>query len=242
MRRAYFIQDYEPFFFPRGPEYELAADTYRFGFVNIALGHMVHDRLRAELGVDSELVPFSCDTSVYRLDNTGERNGIVLYAKPDVPRRGYRLAALALAEFHRRHPEQLIHLYGDPVPELEVPVVRHGRLTPGELNGLYNQVVAGLAMSFTNISLVAEEMLAAGCLPVVNDGPDPRADLDSRYVAWAPATPSGLADALCRAVEAESMALPAAASVRTDCWQETGDRVVRILEAAARPALTSRRG
>src|SRR5690606_30371700 len=32
MRRLYFVQDYEPYFYPRGPEYALAEDTYRFGF------------------------------------------------------------------------------------------------------------------------------------------------------------------------------------------------------------------
>ena len=132
-------------------EHALAADTYRFGFTNIALGHMVQDRLESELGVSSEMVPFSCDTATYSRSNVGQRSGIVLYAKPDVARRGYGLAAMALAEFHARHPEQEIHVYGDPVPHLDVPVTRHGRLTPRELNVLYNKCVAGLAMSFTNV-------------------------------------------------------------------------------------------
>lgn len=236
LRKAYFIQDYEPFFYPRGPTYELAADSYRFGFVNIALGGMVHDRLREELDVDSALVPFSCDTTVYRHEHTGPRNGVVLYAKPDVPRRGYRLAALALAEFHRRHPEQHIHVYGEPVPDLAVPATHHGRLCPADLNNLYNRALAGLAMSFTNISLVAEEMLAAGCVPVVNDSRDARADLTSPYVAWAPPTPGGLADALCWTVEAPPPTTAVAASVRADDWHDSGAAVVRILEGSVRGA------
>src|SRR5664279_1228217 len=56
------------------------------------------------------------------------------------------------------------------------PVVRHDRLRPAALNELYNQSIAGLAMSFTHILLVAEEMLAAGVIPIVNESAYSRAD------------------------------------------------------------------
>lgn len=233
LHRFYFIQDYEPFFFPRGSEYELAADTYRFGFTNIALGPMIQNRLSQELGVTSRLVPFSCDSTIYSLKNLGPRAGIVFYSKPDVARRGYLLGALALEEFHRRHPEQPIHVYGDPMPDVTFPVVRHARLTPEALNDLYNSTIAGLAMSFTNITLVAEEMLAAGNIPVVPDSRDSRAGLPNDQVAWSAPTPTALADALCRAVETTdqaAQALDVAASVRTDNWGDTGREVVRIIE------------
>lgn len=235
LHQFYFIQDYEPFFYPHGSEYELAADSYRFGFRNIALGHMVHDRLLGELSVPSALVPFSCDTSTYRHTNSGIRSGVVFYTKPQVARRGYLLGALALEEFHRRHPEQPIHIYGDPVPEISIPVTRHERLTPTALNDLYNSTIAGLAMSFTNISLVAEEMLAAGTIPVVNDSVDSRADLSNDYVAWSAPTPSAIADALCRVVERHDLparSVQAAASVRTDNWAIAGTGVVQIIEEA----------
>jgi O-antigen biosynthesis protein len=235
-RCLYFVQDYEPFFFAHGSEAELAADSYRFGFTHVALGHMVQGRLKSELGLDSAFVPFSCDTSTYGLHGDAERSGVVFYTKPGVARRGYRLGALALAELHRRHPEQPIHVYGDDVPDLAVPVVRHGRLTPGGLDALYNRSLAGLALSFTNISLVAEELLAAGCVPVVNDSADSRADLDNPHVQWAPATPHGLADALCRAVEGATAERPRllAESVRADDWGVAGAEVVRLVEAACR--------
>ena len=64
----YFIQDYEPYFYPRGALYALAEDTYRFGFTNIALGEMVASRLQSELGITADAtVPFGCDTSTYKL-------------------------------------------------------------------------------------------------------------------------------------------------------------------------------
>lgn len=232
MRRLYFIQDYEPFFYPRGSEYSLAEDTYRFGFRNIALGDMVGDLLRSEAGVPADVTEFGCDTAVYRPLEGVQRTGVVLYARPDVPRRGFWLAKLALQEFHRQHPEVDIHVYGSMVRDLGFPATQHGRLTPTELNALYNRCIAGIAMSFTNISLVAEEMLAAGTVPVVNDSPHSRADLVNDNVVWAQPTPGAVAAALGRAVKDAdpSRAAGAAASVRRFAWQKAQADVVRIVE------------
>jgi glycosyltransferase involved in cell wall biosynthesis len=240
LHELYFVQDYEPFFYPHGSEHELAADSYRFGFHVIALGDMVRNRLRDEVGVSSRTVPFSCDTSVYHLDNDGHRSGVVFYAKPDVPRRGYRLAVLALEEFHRRHPEQPIHVYGHDAADIAAPVIQHRRISPRELNDLYNSAVTGLALSFTNITLVAAEMLASGCIPVVNDSADSRADLDNPNVVFVSPTPTSLADGLCRAVERADPrhARAAAASISRDNWAVAGSGVVSIVEEVVRGRAT----
>jgi len=236
MRRLYFIQDYEPYFYARGSMYSLAEDTYRFGFRSIALGEMVADLLRSEIGIAPDVTEFGCDTSVYKMTNHGERTGVVVYARPEVPRRGYWLARLALEEFHRMHPDIQIHVYGTKVKGLSFPATQHGRLTPAELNDLYNQSIAGFAMSFTNISLVAEEMLAAGVIPVVNDSRYSRADLANPHVAWAAPTPHGLAKALSAAVsrpDREENARAAAGSVRSFGWTKAQADVVRIVEEEA---------
>jgi glycosyltransferase involved in cell wall biosynthesis len=220
-RRFYFVQDFEPYFYPRGTEYALAEDTYRFGFTTVAVGHMVADHLRTRFGTQAAVAEFGCDTTVYRHQQAGERRRVVLYAKPGVPRRGYGLAVLGLDEFHRRHPEYEIHVFGDPAARLQVPAVRHGGLAPEALSELYNSCAAGLAMSFTNISLAAEEMLACGAIPVVNDHPDARLDFPNPYAEWARPTPSGIAEALCRVVERPDLRAHAAAasqSVRRGGW------------------------
>ncbi len=233
-RRLYLIQDFEPFFYPRGSDYTLAEDTYRFGFRSIAIGHMVAQVLRAEVGVDAVVAEFGCDTDVYRLVNQGERNGVVFYAKPDVARRGFRVGALALEEFHRRHPEVEIHLFGDSSASVNFPATRHGVLTPTDLSALFNRCTAGLALSFTNISLIATEMLACGTIAVVNDSPYARADLDHPAVAWAFPTPVGLADALSQAVEAPDggqRAVKTAGAIRADKWKPAQDTAVATIEA-----------
>ena len=234
MRRLYFVQDYEPLFYPRGSEYALAEDTYRFGFRRIALGEMVAGLLAVLDGDRPDVVPFGCDLSVYGPTvHETQRSGVVFYCKPDVARRGYTLGRLALEEFHRRHPEQEIHVYGEIVRKLSMPVTMHDRMTPAELNELYNRTIAGLALSFTNISLVAEEMLAAGTIPVVNDSAYARADLGSDFARWAVPTPGALAAALCAAVERDDRdahARAAAESVRGRSWEPAREQVVRILE------------
>lgn len=239
VHRAYFIQDYEPLFYPHGTDHALATDTYRFGFTNIALGGMVHRWLTMQ-GVPSVRVAWGRDTHTYSLTNHGDRSGVAFFARPDTPRRGYRLGLFALAEFHRRCPDQEIHVFGADVTGTEFPVTCHGRPTPAQLNELYNSCAAGLALSFTNVSMVPDEMLAAGCLPVVNDSLDVRADFDNDHAEWALPTPTSLARALERAVYRSSpaAAAAAAASVAGTSWDRTASDVVAVIEdlAHGRPA------
>ena len=215
--------------------YALAEQTYHFGFVNIALGHMVQRCLRVEAGLDCEFVPFGCDTSLYCVNRRVGRKGVVFYARPSVDRRGYDLAVLALMDFAGRHPDHPIHLYGGHDVRLPFPVVRHGRLTPTQLNDLYNQSVAGLALSFTNISLVAEEMLAAGVVPIVNDSPLARADMPSSAVLWATPTPNGISNALSEAVANHSNEIPdrVAATARSG-WASSQKAFTTIVERSVR--------
>lgn len=234
MRHLYFIQDYEPYFYARGAEYEFAAMTYRLPFRRIALGEMLDAMITRETGLASDVVPFGCDSAVYRPPAPGaQRSGIVFFSRPDFPRRGYQLAAVALSIFHERHPDQEIHVYGAPPRGLRVSVTFHGRLTTAELNTLYGRTIAGLAMSFTNITLVAEEMLAAGNIPIVNDMELAHLVLPNPEVRWAQPTAAALAEQLSAAVTASDIpqnALRAAASVQGRSWEPTRAAVVRIIE------------
>jgi glycosyltransferase involved in cell wall biosynthesis len=234
-RRLYFIQDYEPFFTPRGSEYAYAEDSYRLGFRNLALGEMVHGLLRDELGAASDLIPFGLDTETYRAPETaGARRGVAWYAKRGNDRRGYSHAVRALEIFHSRHPEEPIHIYGDVVSDATFPAINHGSLPPSGLNALYGSVVAGLALSFTNVSLVPEEMLAAGAIPVVNDDRYARMVLGNPEVVWAHATPAALAEALGDVVEREDRAqhaAAAAASVAGRSWNPGTEALLRVLRS-----------
>ncbi|MFI7544391.1 hypothetical protein [Actinoplanes sp. NPDC049599] len=226
-RRLYFIQDFEPLFYPAGSHSVLAEDTYRFGFRSIVVGPMLADLLRDRFGIEASIAEFGCDTSVYRLTNPAPRTGVVFYAKRDYARRGFILGALALREFHRRHPEQEIHLFGDASVKLPFPHTNHGTLRPAELSELYNRCAAGIAMSFTNLSLVPDEMLACGVVPVVGESSYAKASMDNPHVRWVPPTGSAIADALSDIVSGGGPAPEqVAANIRQTPW-ETAKRVTR---------------
>jgi len=235
--RFYLVQDFEPWFYPAGSEALLAEATYRFGFHGVTAGRWLAEMLTRDYGMDADFFDFGCDLDRYALDPSVRRTGICYYARFTKPRRAFELGLLALELFHARHPEVDIHLYGDPVKRPPFPTIDHGTMRPAELNGLYNRCIAGLVLSATNVSLVPHEMLAGGCIPVVNDAEHNRVVLDNSHVAYATATPYELADALCALVERPAAARrqaaeAAAGSVSGRFWDDAGRQVERAVRGA----------
>lgn len=246
--RCYFVQDFEPSFYPTGSEALLAEATYRFGFHGITAGRWLAQRLQRDYGMQAEHFDFGCDLETYgldaSLDGERERTGVCYYCRPSTPRRAFELAVIALDLFAARHPEVDIHLYGEPAPALPFRAIDHGLMTPRQLGALYNRCIAGLSLSATNVSLVPHELLAAGCIPVVNDAEHNRLVLDNPHVAYTPATPFDLSNALCELVEqspAERVARAqrAAASVASTSWDEAGRQVERILRGVVESRLAT---
>jgi glycosyltransferase involved in cell wall biosynthesis len=239
--RLYLVQDYEPLFYAAGSNALLAQATYRFGFHGLTAGRWLAEMLEREYGMSTDWFDFGCDLERYRLDPQAQRTGVCLYSRPSTPRRAFELASAALDLFAERHPEVDIHLYGEPTRGLPFAATDHGLLAPDELNALYNRCVAGLVLSATNVSLAPHEMLAAGCIPVVNDAEQNRMVLDNPEVVYAPATPFDLANALSALVErpADERAMAArtaAASVGGTSWQDAGGTIERVIRDAVRTA------
>lgn len=232
--RFYLVQDFEPLFYPAGSEALLAEATYRFGFHGITAGRWLAQMLRSDYGMTADHFDFGCDLKRYRVDQTAGRNGVCMYSRPSTPRRAFELGVAALDLFAERHPEVEIHLYGESVGHLPFAVTDHGTLSPEGLNDLYNRCVAGLVLSATNVSLVPYEMLAAGCIPVVNDAEHNRTVLDNSSVVFAPATPFDLANALTALMERPAdqriaAAKTAAASVQGTSWDDAGLVVEQVI-------------
>lgn len=243
--RCYFVQDFEPAFAPAGSEYLLAEASYRFGFYGVTAGAWLSRLLTDKYGMDADSFDFGCDLGVYALDQSFDadryRTGVAYYCRPSTPRRAHELAIFALDLFARAHPEVDIHLYGEPTGPLPFRAHHHGLLSPRELSALYNRCVAGLVLSATNVSLVPLEMLAAGCIPVVNDAEQNRMVLDNPNVEYVPATPYDLADALSKFVgrsvaERKSAAESAATSVKSTSWEHAG----RMVETTLKRLVTER--
>ena len=111
-------------------------------------------------------------------------------------------------------------------------------VSPAKLNEIYNQCFAGLCLSFTNVSLVPHEMLAAGCIPIINDAEHNRIVLGNPHVRYSAPTPHALAKALEDLVQMSdfgTLSLMAAESVKLTTWDDAGAAV----DAAFKRALNS---
>ena len=126
--------------------------------------------------------------------------------KPPVA--GLNSGLMALEMFALRHPDITIHVYGDKLGKLPFPFVDHGHVTPDELNEIYNRMLRRAQPVVHEYVSVALEMLAAGCIPVVNDTVEVRTDFDNRLVRYAPAYPQALASALEAVVETPRVLTP----------------------------------
>ena len=228
--RFYLVQDFEPMFYPASSNATLAEETYRFGFHGLTAGRWLSGKLSREYGMACDSFDLGVDLDTYRVENTGERNGVMFYARPATERRGYELGMLALDQFARRHPGIEIHLVGQDI-RWRRPTFRytsHGHLSAAGLAEVYNRCAAGLVLSLTNISLLPAELLAAGCLPVMNDAENTRASFDNPNAAFAAARPDLLADALAQAVTRSNTPgwrEQAAASVGPLSWDLVADQV-----------------
>lgn len=234
-KRFYFIQDFEPFFYPAGSTSSLAENTYRMGFHGITIGSCFAEKLRTGYDMTVDTLEFGCDLAQYHRSQASTRSGILFYARRENARRGLELGLMALEVFAQRNPGIPIHVYGDRIGRQSFPCTDHGRLTPAQINRLYNLCFAGLSLSFTNVSLVPFEMLAAGCIPIVNNTPQVRTDLNNPFVTYALPYPQALAAGLEAALTRpnfDAFSAAAAASIHSTTWDDAGTVVSRILHHA----------
>ena len=236
-KRMYFVQDYEPYFHPVGTSALLAENTYRMGFHAITAGRWLSAKLSNQFGMTADPFDFGCDLSTYRIDTDSKRSGLVFYARPEAPRRATELGLMTMELFAARRPDVDLHFYGDTMGKLPFRFIDHGRIKTAELNRIYNQCYAGLSLSLTNVSLVPHEMLAAGCIPVVNDAEQNRLVLNNPFVRYVAPYPAAMAAELERLVatpDFASLAQSAAGSVRGVSWNDAGAVVDTILRNALR--------
>jgi glycosyltransferase involved in cell wall biosynthesis len=227
-RKLYFVQDYEPSFFPASSEMMLAEATYGFGFECLCAGRWLARRMR-EYGNRAESFSLAYDPAIYFAGpEPFRRKRVVFYARHETRRRGTELGLLALALLKGMMPDVEVLIFGsDSLPyELPFEFTPAGILSERELAGLYRGAAAGLSVSLTNYSLVPQEMLACG-LPVVEmDLPALREAYPERGrgIRLAAPTPAGIAGAL-----SEVLALPEAEMLRA---RGDASRLVRDLSWA----------
>jgi len=233
-KKYYYVQDFEPFFEAVGTYYTLAESTYRFGFRGLTLGRWLTDKLSREYNMTCDYFELGTEQDIYKYTNKKPRKKILFYARPVTPRRGFELGVLALELFHKQHPEYEIHFLGWDTSRYDIPFpyVNHGIMSVEELNELYNECVAGLVISFTNMSLTPLEMLATGCIPIVNNAEHTRAVGYAEKLKYAAPTPTALAEALYEVVtakDAKAQAASAAEYTQKFQWDASNAKIEQIL-------------
>jgi glycosyltransferase involved in cell wall biosynthesis len=234
--KYYFVQDYEPMFYPAGTLHALAENTYRFGLLGITAGRWLAYKLSRDFGMSCDHFDFGSDAGRYRFENPSPRRKVLFYARPRTPRRGFELGVLALARFALTNPDYEINFVGEPINHrLPFAFVNHGVLRVDELNALYNECAVALVISLTNMSLLPLELLATGCIPVLNDAESNRMVVDNPDIVYADAAPHSLARALQDVISRADLprdAARAAQAVESVGWGDAEAKVERILTGA----------
>ena len=245
LKRFYFVQDYEPYFFAQGSSSILTEQSYGYenDFSCICASPWLKRKMKS-YGNTAISFPLAVDHSIYYFNNEQKRSkhAIAFYVRRSTPRRLYELGLLALRElFDLGHYFKIITFGENDLPDLGIPVkVKHaGILDANALADLYRQCTVGFVLSGTNYSLVPNEMMACG-LPVVDiDAEHTRLSYQPETAILGKPTPIGLAAALSRLLNDASFRNSKVNAGLSATEQLDWDRSNKLIEAFIQESLSS---
>lgn len=171
--KMYFVQDFEPAFYPWGSEYKFAENTYRFGFTGITVGSWLANKLQKEYNMKCYAMAYAYDKQFYGPQkDVVKKDRVLFYARPRTERRCFELGLLGLSLFAREYPEYEIAFAGADVKSYSVPFkyTNYGMLELKELAKIYAETKIVVALSATDLSLVPIEAMGCGTAVLVNRG------------------------------------------------------------------------
>lgn len=174
--KFYFVQDFEPWFYPMGAEYKFAENTYRFDFHHITAGPWLTKILRQNYQAQADYFDLAYNKKVYHPAYPKKprlQSRLAFYSRPVTPRRAFELGVQAFRELYRRGLDFEVWFFGWEKIDFDVKFsYRHlGVLNEKQLAYLYNNVDLGLVFSTTNYSLLPQEMMACRCPVLDLQGP-----------------------------------------------------------------------
>lgn len=179
-RKFYFIQDYEPLFYPAGSESALVDATYQFGFYGIANTITLKEIYNTKYGGAAEYFNPCIDKEIFfpNLKKAiKEPYTVFFYGRPGHPRNGFELGIAALKKLKSKMGEKvkIITAGSKWKPsdfDLEGIIENLGLLSYKETADLYRRCDLGLVMMFTrHPSYIPFELMACGCFVVTNFNP-----------------------------------------------------------------------
>lgn len=246
-RKFYFIQDYEPLFFPAGSGYGQVEATYRFGFYGLTNTPSLKEIYENQYGGRAkEFYPCVDRQVFYPLPDTKRSQppfSVFFYGRPDHPRNGFELGIAAIKMFKQIMGDKVIiysagsnwspKLFG-----LEGIVNNLGLLSIEQTAELYRTCDAGLVMMFTkHPSYIPFELMASKCLVVTNKNSATKWLLkDQENCILTEATPSCIADALLSGIKnielRKSITNTAYSLIRNNysIWEDQFDRLFHFMK------------
>jgi glycosyltransferase involved in cell wall biosynthesis len=182
--KFYFIQDYEPSFYPAGTIYALAEATYHFGFYGIVNSPGLYDLIMHEYGGSAEYFMPCIDKEIFypsekepSKPSVEKPCRIFFYARADGPRNAFELGIAALQKIKREYGECVkIYTAGskwDPNNyDLKNIIINLGILPYRETANLYRKCDVGIAFTLSkHPGYIPFELMACGCPLVSNYNP-----------------------------------------------------------------------
>jgi len=184
--KMYFVQDYEPYFYPFGEEYLMCRNTYLQGLHMVSLGGWNKGMIKRECGDARNAEDMLIDEVSFPYDGEAytckERDFEAYRDKKKI------VLAVYLKYYGKRLPNLIPYMLQNTKEELkekgiELEVLYFGeaktfnakggrnlgQLSGDEMRELYEKADFGMVASMSNISLVPYEMHASG-LPVIEFG------------------------------------------------------------------------
>lgn len=176
-KKIYFIQDFEPLFYPAGTAYMLAEETYRWGLDGVTGGRWLKDIYEGRYGGHAVAYTFAVDHDIFFPPTDpaqrAARPRVFFYGRPSTDRRAFDLGigALELVVEKLRDEVEIVTAGGD-LSHYRLPFAlrNSGSLTLPGTAELYRSCEVGLCFSATNLSYLPLELMASGCAVVTNRG------------------------------------------------------------------------
>jgi glycosyltransferase involved in cell wall biosynthesis len=175
-RKCYFLQDWEPLFYPAGTLSGIVEATYRFGFHAICNTPSLAESYRAMGGTADYFLP-AVDTKIFNASGRVARRSadpflIFCYGRPTIPRNCFEVLAEGLSVVKRKYGDEVEIVFAggewDPADYGLGGLVRNmGLLSYAGTGQLYRSVDAGLvAMATRHPSYLPFELMASGAAVV----------------------------------------------------------------------------
>jgi O-antigen biosynthesis protein len=241
--KFFFVQDFEPYFYPASSAFALAEETYRFGLPGIVNTPGLADAYRAFGSPAVSFIP-AVDIDRYRPPSeplAGSPVRVFFYARPSTARNAFGLGLASLATLKQRFGDHVEIIcageswnpgqfgYADTVSNV-------GRLRNlDEVSTLYRSCHIGLVLMVTkHPSYQPFEFMASGMACVSNANPDTAWFLkDDHNCLLARAVPDAIAGRIGRLVDdvelRSRLTATALEQVRAVRWDDQIERVWRTI-------------